>query len=307
MTWSAGTKTRPPSPSTDSGPGGVSVNTQWDSTTAKVDAFLDSDPNTAGIQPTTLNDRVPVLLDVQVCFKYGTTEQCTWSQTPNTTIQRVPHAFGNGFPTAPAGPGQVALWTGEFNTETTDVSVPGYTGDLSISRSHSTYSAPTNNIDGAFGPGWVAEFDGAEAGAAGWRVIDSTSIDGTIALVDGDGTSLVYTSPTGKRRTTDVFDAGTWVPADEDTEVDGSKLTITGTTAAPVLSYIEDDGTVTTWNPAEATTPDEAHRCSGRSRSANRVSRQRRRTPTTPTAASCASSRRPDRASPAPRTTRRNR
>ncbi len=239
----------------DNASGGVTVNTQWDSTTAKVDAFLDSDPNTADIQPTTLNDRVPVLLDVQVCFKYGTTEQCTWSQTPNTTIQRVPHAFGNGFPTSAAGPGQVALRTGEFNFDATDVSVPGYTGDLTISRSHSTYSTPTNDIDGAFGPGWVAQFDGAEAGAAGWRVIDSTSIDGTIALVDGDGTSLVYTSPTHKRRTTDVFDAGTWVPADEDTEVDGSKLTITGTAAAPVLSYIEEDGTVTTWNVPERPFP----------------------------------------------------
>ncbi|WP_232828391.1 DUF6531 domain-containing protein [Kribbella monticola] len=240
---------------TDSGAGGVSVNTQWDSTTAKVDAFLDSDPNTAGIQPTTLNDRVPVLLDVQVCFKYGTSEQCTWSQTPNTTIQRVPHAFGNGFPTADAGSGQVALWTGEFNTDSTDVSVPGYTGDLSISRSHSTYSAPTNNIDGAFGPGWIAQFDGAEAGAAGMRVIDSTKIDGSIALVDGDGSSLVFTSPTGKRRTTGSFDTGTWIPADEDTELDGSKLTVSGSGTSTTLSYIEDDGTITTWNPAALPVP----------------------------------------------------
>ncbi|WP_246486638.1 RHS repeat-associated core domain-containing protein [Kribbella qitaiheensis] len=240
---------------TDSGAGGVSVNTVWDTTNAKIDAFLDSDTDTAGIQPTTLNDRVPVLLDVQVCFKYGTTEQCTWSQTPNTTIQRVPHAFGNGFPTAAAGPGQVAMWTGEFNTGSTDVSVPGYTGDLTISRSHSTYSVPTNDIDGVFGAGWVAQFDGAEAGAGGMRVIDSTKIDGTIALVDGDGTSLVFTSPTHKRRMTDTFDPGTWIPADEDTELDGSKLTINGSGISTALSYIEDDGTITTWNPSELPVP----------------------------------------------------
>ena len=210
----------------DKGAGGVAVSTVWDANNAKIDEFLDADPDTAGIQKTTLNPRVPVLLDVQVCFRYGSTDQCTWSQTPNTTVQRLPHAFGNGFPTSAAGPGQVALWTGEFNVEATDVSVPGYSGTLSISRSHSTYSSPTNAIDGIFGGGWIAQFDGADAGAAGMRVIDSTPIDGTIALVDGDGTSLVFGSPKRKRRTSETFDAGTWIAADEETELDGSKLSV---------------------------------------------------------------------------------
>ncbi|KGN39595.1 hypothetical protein N803_01925 [Knoellia subterranea KCTC 19937] len=44
--------------------------------------------------------RVPVRLDVQVCFTYsggaaGT--QCTWSQSP-VTVTRLPHAFGAGYP-----------------------------------------------------------------------------------------------------------------------------------------------------------------------------------------------------------------
>ncbi|WP_020388919.1 RHS repeat-associated core domain-containing protein [Kribbella catacumbae] len=240
-------------PVTDSGTGGVSVNTNWDTNNAKIDTFLDSDPDIAGVQPTTLNDRVPVKLDIQVCFKYGTTDQCTWSQTPDTTIQRVPHAFGNGFPTAEAGPGQVALWTGEFNASATDISVPGYTADLSISRSHMTYETPTNQINGAFGQGWTAQFDGADVGAAGLQVIDSTRIDGTLVLIDGDGTSLIFESPTSDRRTGASFALGEWAPADEDTELDGSRLTITGTATSPLLSYIEDDGTVTTWTPA--TTP----------------------------------------------------
>jgi hypothetical protein len=188
------------------------------------------------VQPTTLNDRVPVLLDVQVCFTYASSIQCSWSQTPNTTVQRVPHAFGNGFPTAEAGPGQVALWTGEFNTDATDISVPGYTGDLSISRSHSTYAGQANTVNGVFGPGWAAQFDGAGAGAAGLQVVDSTLVDGTIALVDGDGSALVYASPNGQRRTTAAFATGTWVPTGEDTELDGSKLTITGTGASTTIS-----------------------------------------------------------------------
>lgn len=239
-------------PVTDNGTGGVSVSALWDTNYAKIDAQLDSDPNTAGVQPTALNDRVPVLLDVQVCFTYTSSTQCSWSQTPDTTIQRVPHAFGNGFPTAEAGPGQVALWTGEFNTDATDISVPGYTGDLSISRSHSTYAGPANAINGVFGPGWVAHFDGADAGAAGLEVVDSTRVDGTIALVDGDGTALVYEAPNGQRRTTAGFAAGTWVPADDDTDLDGSKLTVAVVNGVTTLSYVEDDGTVTTWTPAVA-------------------------------------------------------
>ncbi|WP_344209850.1 RHS repeat-associated core domain-containing protein [Kribbella sancticallisti] len=235
---------------TDNGSAGIRVTGLWDTGNAKIDANVDSDLDTAGVQPTTLNDRVPVLLDIQVCITYASSSQCTWSQTPNTTSQRVPHAFGNGFPTAEAGPGQVALWTGEFNTDSTDISVPGYTGDLSISRSHATYAGAPNTVSSVFGPGWVGQFDGADAGAAGMEIVDSTRIDGTIALVDGDGTGLIFESPNGQRRTTAAFATGTWVPADEDTDLDGSKLAITGVGAATVIAYTEDDGTVTTWTPA---------------------------------------------------------
>ncbi|GAA3117405.1 RHS repeat-associated protein [Kribbella aluminosa] len=236
----------------DNGTAGVNVDTTWDTTNAKIDAYLDSDPNAQGIQPTALNERLPVKLDIQVCFTYASSSQCTWSQTPGTTIQRVPHAFGDGFPTSDAGPGQVALWTGEFNTSATDISVPGYTGDLSISRSHSTYDGPATTVNGVFGPGWTAQFDGADAGAAGMQVIDSSRLDGTIVLVDGDGTSLVFESPSGKRRASASFETGDWVPGDDATEEDGSRLTISGTATAPVLSYIEDDGTVTIWNVTTA-------------------------------------------------------
>ncbi|MDX2973376.1 RHS repeat-associated core domain-containing protein [Kribbella solani] len=239
-------------PVTDNGAAGVTVNTVWDTMNAKIDNSLDSDPDTAGIQPTTLNERVPVKLDIQVCFTYASSSQCTWSQTPGTTIQRVPHAFGNGYPTSEAGPGQVALWTGEFNASSTDISVPGYTGDLSISRSHMTYETPTDQINGAFGQGWTAQFDGADAGAAGMQVIDQSRVDGTLVLLDGDGTTLIYESPSGERRMTAGFEQGDWEPVDDDTATDAARLTVTGTGTSTVLSYIEDDGTVTTWKPASA-------------------------------------------------------
>lgn len=239
---------------TDNGAAGVSVSGTWNSMAENKDSQLDSDPNTAGIQPTELNDRVPALLDVQVCLTYTSSTQCTWSQT-KTSVLRVPHAFGDGFPTSQAGPGQVALWTGEFHTEATDISVPGYTGELTLSRSHSTFAGPTDTVTGVFGPGWTARFDGADAGVAGMRLIDNTRGDGTIVLVDGEGSALVFESPSGTRRTTANLQAGTWVPADDDTAQLGAKLTVAGTGAGTTIAYTEDNGTVTTFATTAADAP----------------------------------------------------
>jgi YD repeat-containing protein len=253
------TATSAPVTVTDNGAAGVTVAGTWDTAKETQDVQLDSDPNTAGIQPTVLNDRVPALLDVQVCLTYTSSTQCTWSQT-STTVLRVPHAFGNGFPTAPAGPGQVALWTGEFNTEDTDIEVPGYSGSLTLSRSHSTFAGVPDPVNAVFGPGWTAQFDGTDAGVAGMQVIDSTRIDGTIALVDGEGSALVYESPSGNRRTGANLEAGTWRPADEDTELDGAKLTVAGSGASTTVAYTEDDGTITTFAVGAAPTATSAAR-----------------------------------------------
>jgi RHS repeat-associated protein len=239
---------------TDNGTAGVTVSGTWNTAAETQDGQLDSDPNTAGLQPTVLNDRLPALLDVQVCLTYTSTTQCTWSQT-NSSVLRVPHAFGKGFPTAPAGPGEVALWTGEFATEATDVSVPGYTGDLTMSRAHSTFAGATDTVTGVFGPGWTAEFDGAEAGVAGMRVIDNTRVDGTIALVDGDNSTMVFEPPSGKRRTTATLEAGTWVPAEEEAAQARATLTVNGAGAATTITYTEDDGTTTTFTTTATTAP----------------------------------------------------
>jgi len=226
---------------TPNGTGGVGVSALWLSTTATADIP---------------SDRVPVLLDVQVCFTYSATGvvRCTWTGTDSdpvlTSVLRVPHAFGNGFPTAEAGPGQVALWTGEFNIDDTDVTVPGYTGDLSISRSHSTFAGPADIVNGVFGPGWTAQLDGSAGGAAGAQVLDSTLIDGTIVLADGDGEVLVYRQPGG----TKVQDkAGTYAPVGDDTLLEGAKLALVGAGTAMTLTLTEDDGTITTWKPVAFT------------------------------------------------------
>ncbi|MFN8084241.1 MAG: DUF6531 domain-containing protein [Dermatophilaceae bacterium] len=228
---------------TDNVTSGIAVSAVWDTAAETADAA-------AGI---TLNSRVPVLLDVQVCLTYSTYgTQCTWSQQP-VSVQRVPHAFGNGFPTAAAGPGQVALWTGELALDATDVSIPGYNGSLSISRTHATYAGTPSPASAVFGPGWTANLDGPDAGLAGAEMVDSTRLDGTLAVVNGDGTALVFQSPTG-RRSTATLTTGTYTPADQDTIVDGTTLSVSGTGSAATVTVTELDGTVTVFTAATAAT-----------------------------------------------------
>ncbi|KFD42603.1 hypothetical protein IU11_19475 [Cellulosimicrobium sp. MM] len=210
--------------------------------------------------------RVPVLLDVQVCFTYSASGivRCTWNQdtTSRSSVVRVPHAFGDNYPVADAGPGQVALWTGEFNTSATDVSVPGYVGDLSVSRSYSS-QAGTDDTS-VFGPGWKASFDGTDIGIAGFEVVDSTDVDGTISLIDDEGGALVFRQPDGTKI---AMKPGQYTAVDEDTATVGAKLSLTGTGTAATLDFTEEDGTVTrftyshtaggdrVWLPASVTEP----------------------------------------------------
>ena len=203
--------------------------------------------------------RVPALIDVQLCFTYSAsgTRLCTWTApaTSKVSVLRIPHAFGDGYPTANAGPGQVALWTGEFQTSSTDVSVPGYSGGLSISRSQATFDAPGDAVTGVFGPGWLARFDGPDVGVADLQVVDATTADGTIALVDDEGASLVFRQPGAGR----VLDAtGAYTPVDADTSLKGSKLAVSVTGTAPnrtwTITYTEDDGTITTFTRTESGT-----------------------------------------------------
>ena len=175
---------------------------------------------------TEIPERTPVTFEVQVCFDFTTgSEQCTFAQSP-WTLTRVPHAFGDGYPTKDAGDaaaGQVAQFTGEYQLSSTDVTVPGMAGDLSVGRSHLSMGgdgtpsgwAKTGVASSVFGPGWTASFDGPEAGAAGLSVVDNTGLDGTIVLADEDGTGLVFRQPGG---TTTSEKTGEYSPVTQDTE-----------------------------------------------------------------------------------------
>jgi large repetitive protein len=218
----------------------------------------------AGVDP-----RVPVLLDIEICIDYSAGTQCTWTNNVNARPQvlRVAHAFGDGFPTTGVGDGsasgQVALWTGEFETAATDVSVAGGGEDLSISRVHSTYAGPGSSpAANMFGPGWVAALDGPDAGLAGSQLVDSTLVDGTLQLVDPEGDVSVFvpaaalqTGPS--KRTTASLVTGDWWPLDDTGIEAGLKLTVAGSGTSTVVTVIEDDGTSTVFKaltaPASAT------------------------------------------------------
>lgn len=183
-------------------------------------------------------------LQVQVCAKYtsGTT-RCTWNGTAaaknKPTVTYLPSAFGNDFPTADAGPGQVALWTGEYSQSATDVSVPGYAGDMSIGRTYTSLDTPAEGS--VFGPGWAASFDGTDAGVAGWEVVDHTRIDGTLALLSGDGEVLIYRQDATTRTAQWV---GTYLPADQDTLEAGATVKVAA--GSPKTMVFTDPGGVAT-------------------------------------------------------------
>ncbi|MBL8932398.1 MAG: RHS repeat protein [Kineosporiaceae bacterium] len=198
--------------------------------------------------------RTPILFDVQVCFTYTgvATAQCSWSQA-KSTLTRVPHAFGEGYPVADAGPGQVALFTGEVAVSGSDVSVPGYASDITLSRSHVSFDGdgsvagwPADPVTGVFGPGWTANLQGPEGvGLAGMQVLDNTRRDGTIVLVDQAGEPLVFQNPA---RTRAYAVAGTAYRPVNDAAIDADLvLQLAGTGTASTMTVTEPDGTATVW------------------------------------------------------------
>nr|WP_284293513.1 DNRLRE domain-containing protein [Luteimicrobium album] len=90
--------------------------------------------STSALSQVQANLRGTVQLQVQVCFAYSSPSltRCSWSSgaapSGKPTITRVPSAFGDDFPVADAGPGQVALWTGSTSSPRRTRTCPGTTG-----------------------------------------------------------------------------------------------------------------------------------------------------------------------------------
>jgi RHS repeat-associated protein len=188
-----------------------------------------------------LPDHSDGLIQLQACLYTSTTDTTPTCQATPVNLQLAVKTFGASYATAPIGPGTVSLATGDFSVSATDVNVPSYLGDLSLSRSFTTL-APTGEIGGAtgvFGPGWTAALTGPDAGAGDLRVTDQ-SANGYFLLTDSDGGSSLYkVTAVGATTYTGVGDAN-----------DGSVLTKTDATH---ISLKDTDGTVTSWtfvNPA---------------------------------------------------------
>lgn len=197
-------------------------------------------------------ERVPALLDVQVCFTYSSpaATRCTWnSDSAGISVLRLPHAFGGGYPVAEAGPGQVALYTGELNLAATDVDVDAGSTGLSVSRVYSSLAGSLAG-DGVFGPGWRAAFDGPAAGLAGYLAVDTTGVDGTISLIGADESALTFRQPGG---TNTDGKTGTYQPVGDATIASGIGLEVTGAGTAARITATETDGTITTYAPGTAT------------------------------------------------------
>lgn len=184
---------------------------------------------------------VPSTIEVRVCSTYSIapTSLCT----AQSAVSLVRHAFGENYPVASAGPASVALMTGEFSVDVTDVSVPGYADTLEISRSSRSFATAPSPWQSVFGPGWIANFDGPSVGFSAAQVIDRTATDGTIVLVDTDGESSVYGYAAGG---TPVAQQTGYYKARGLAVANNDRLDLIAGTPK-TLALTEEDGTKTTW------------------------------------------------------------
>lgn len=181
------------------------------------------------------------LVEVRVVFTYSGGIKVS----PSQRVTVMPHAFGGTFPTSPVGPGQVALFTGEFQYSENDVSVPGYGGDLTLGRSQLSMAGTQAGPAGVFGPGWKSDLAGPDGGMGGFAVTDHTATDGSIVLSSPDGESYTYRHQSGAAGAQKL---GKYIGVGE-TALDEDLLQLESVTTEPGISHrltlTESDGTRT--------------------------------------------------------------
>jgi RHS repeat-associated protein len=180
----------------------------------------------------------PSVRETRICFIYAGVSKCT----PSRDVTVVPAAFGSSFPTQDVGPGQVALFTGEFQMSENDIEVPAYSGTISLGRSHRSYAGVTAPAQGVFGPGWIANLEGPGVGAGSYEVTDNTAQEASITLTSPDGKSSTYVHEdyTASPQLEGYYDG------DVETGTENNVLEIVdGPTKKMILQ--EQDGTETTW------------------------------------------------------------
>lgn len=130
----------------------------------------------------------PQQIDIETCFTTSGTTTCT---SP-VAVTVLAHGFGGALGTSTAGPGQVALSTGEFSMSATDAKLPGYYDNAQLDRRYSSHPGTLNATP--FGPGWATS-DPYGNNLANANVVDnlnSSLTAGSIALATPQGTQYVF-------------------------------------------------------------------------------------------------------------------
>src|SRR5260370_29869994 len=130
---------------------------------------------TPGTSATTLlgvtGSAAPGLVQIEACFGTSASDSSPVCTMPSD-IQFDQSAFGDSYATASAGPGGVALLTGDYSISAVDASVTSYLGGMSVGRSLTTLApadagvspaAQRSDTSGVFGPGWTPELAGPAA------------------------------------------------------------------------------------------------------------------------------------------------
>ena len=130
----------------------------------------------------------PQQIDIETCFTTSGTTTCT---SP-VAVTVLAHGFGAAQGTSAAGPGQVALSTGEFSMSATDANLSGYYDNAQFDRSYSSHPGTLSATP--FGPGWATN-DPHGNNLANANVLDnlnSSLTAGSMALMTPQGTQYVF-------------------------------------------------------------------------------------------------------------------
>jgi RHS repeat-associated protein len=194
-----------------------------------------------------LDPHVPVVLDVDVCVTAQTLTACSFDPAAPTRVLRVAEDIGPGADTAA---GSVSLWTGELTASATDVTLPDPVAGVSVSRTHTSLGSAPGAAAPVFGPGWTSDIDAG--GVSGATLTDTTTVDGTLSVVDSWGSALTFVPATGAVVRTGTTFATSWEPADDATRESGATLALAATGSGPEVSVSEPDGTTTVFTALDA-------------------------------------------------------
>lgn len=179
------------------------------------------------------------VIQVEAC-EDQTLVECTLPQT----VEYSPADFSSSLATQQVGPGDLALQTGNFELSATDFSATTALGVLSVSRTLTT-EAPAGAdgmsqtaAQGIFGPAWVSDIDGADAGDSDLSV-GSGLANGVLDFVAPDGTASAFQATTS----TSAYPISFAAIGDA-----ASTGAVVSMPSSQTITMTDSDGTVTTWS-----------------------------------------------------------